>query len=137
MKKLLLILVVLLMSSVVVAQEIEWVVANQATVQWDEVTTLESGNPISSGIITYEVFIVKAEQDKSEGISLGVTSELNFLITFTEEGSYLWGVRTLRQVNSDIMRSVISWSDDGPSNLSGIPEGVKFFELPAAPKGQR
>jgi hypothetical protein len=137
MKKLLLILVVLLMSSVVVAQEIEWIVANQATVQWDEVTTLESGDPIPSGTISYEVFIVKAEQDKSEAVLLGETPNLSFLITFSEEGNYLWGVQTLRQVNSDIMKSGISWSDDGLSNLSGIPEGVKFFELPAAPKGQR
>ena len=113
---------VLLLSllSVSIAQEVQY--TNQITIAWDPVTQLTDGSPIPAGdVITYEIF--KADE------LIGETAELQYTVTFDQEGEYKVGVRTKRQVAStgDIVYSEINYSDQNGESTPN-PFVVRFIK---------
>ena len=138
MKKLLLTLCLLLMAIPCFAQDINWTVTNQATVEWDAVITLENNEPIPEGsVISYEVYLVKSDQDKSLAVSMGVVYDTNMLLTITEEGKYFWGVKPIREVDGEVLENEISWSDDPLVTQIGEQIGLKHYFLSSKTKGLR
>ena len=128
MKKVLLAVVVLLLcATAVTAQVTHW--TNQATVEWDAVTTLADGSPVPVGdTIAYRVW---TRIDGAETMVAEVSTTA-YTFTFTEEGIYTVGVQTVRYPeNGDPeIISEINWSD-----VNGVFTPDPFylgFYLPAA-----
>ena len=115
---------------------IEWHAADQTTVSWDAVTTTEDGNTFPSGdSISYRVYIKDRINDIE--IEVGNTPEVQYTISFTVEGRYLIGVRTIRVLNdrTDEIESSITWSDSLDVVAVPTPFGIEFFVKPSPPKG--
>jgi hypothetical protein len=109
----------LFMLSMSIAQEIQY--TNQITIAWDPMTSLADGSPIpAKDVIIYEIF--KGDQ------LIGETSELQYTVTFDQEGEYRVGVRTKRQVAStgDIVYSEINYSDQNGDSTPN-PFVVRFL----------
>jgi hypothetical protein len=133
----------MLFTTVTVVRAEVWYPANQATMAWDAVTTTVDSNGVEAAVdpseISYEIFRTDAAApDKENAESLGTTTELTFLITFTDGGKYMIGVRAIRTVPgfSETLPSAIAWSDD-PVATSGNPFGVQFLSSPSAPTALR
>ena len=106
--------------SLSIAQEVHY--TNQITVAWDPVTLLTDGSPIPAGdVITYEIF-------KGDEL-IGETAEIQYTVTFDQEGEYRVGVRTKRQVAStgDIIYSEINYSDQNGDSTPD-PFVVRFIK---------
>jgi len=112
---------------------IDWITANQVTLSWDPVTTLENGDPIPDGnVIKYEIFHVPENGSKTLDYKLlGETLDPNYVLTFADEGNFILGVRASRWINN-ILRgtSVINWTDDPSVMKDGAAQGIMFFRLP-------
>lgn len=121
---------------------ITWVAANEKTVAWDAVTTLEDGTTIPAGsAITYEVF--RAGEGRTNVTAAGATSSTQFTVAFPAEGKWLVGVRAKREMTDPnnpatviTEYSATSWSDDPVATTPG-PFGIITFKKPASPKGMR
>jgi len=108
-----------------------WNLADQSTVSWDPVNATTEGDLIPAGEIEYEVFLVGSGEPKDTRESLGKTHELEFTITFDEEGSYLAGVKAIRTDGNGttFSESAISWSDN--ATVVGFDVfGFRFFYAP-------
>jgi hypothetical protein len=126
---------VLALLAVETAKGQEWHDTDQATIQWDAVTTLEDGNP-ATGTISYKLYRKTAPAGEPEVIAEGVTAT-SYVMTFPVEGSYIIGVSAVRDVEGQsIESSSISWSDD-PQYTNNAPWGIKHYISPAAPTGLR
>ena len=114
-----------------------WITANQITIEWDAVTTLDNGDPIPAGDqIVYDVFVYNFKgsamtQVVTDGLLTSVT------ITFNIEGRYSAGVRVKRIVDAgtpdeEILESPVNWS-----NVNGVytpnPFGLRYFINPSMP----
>jgi hypothetical protein len=101
---------------------------NQATILWDPVT------PLGGDTIEYEVFW----DDGSGEVSLGLTNLTEYSITFTVEGTYKVGVRTVRTIvdTGDVYYSDINWSDVN-GEWTPDPFVIRFHVPPDAPRGLR
>jgi len=111
----------------------DWIAANQVTLAWQPVATLENGQPIPEGnIIKYEIFYVPENGNKRvDNKLLGETLDVKYVITFTDEGSFILGVRATRWINETLRgRSEIIWTDDPAVMKDGITQGIIFFRLP-------
>jgi len=111
----------------------DWLTANQVTLSWEPVATLENGEPIPEGnVIKYEVFYVPENGDKSVGFILsGETLDTKYVITFGQEGNFVLGVRATRWINEQLRgKSKIVWTDDPAVMQDGKAHGVTFFHLP-------
>lgn len=118
------------------AQAVDWTAANQVTIAWGAVTTLSAGEPIPEGdIINYEVFVVSETGNKeADRVSQGKTPDLQFTITFTEEGRFFVGVRALRLRDAALIGvSTFAWSDNPVFVKDGLTFGIVFFLGPAGP----
>jgi hypothetical protein len=133
MKKLWIVVVLLLCATAVTAQVTHW--ANQATVEWDVVTTLSDGSPVPAGdTIAYRVWT------RLDGVETMVAevSSTSYTFTFDVEGIYTVGVQTIRYPeNGDPeVTSEINWSD-----VNGVmtpdPFYLGFYLPAAAPEGLR
>ena len=110
-----------------------WHTANQATVGWDAVTTLENGNPVSPNEVSYTVYLYNAvtDPDHLNPVEVGSTQDTEYLITLAVEGRYFFGVKSVRTVNSEkVSKSAITWS-----SLSEYDFGLQFYLAPSEPKG--
>ena len=114
-----------------------WYPANQRTVAWDAVTTLEDGTPLPEGsTVSYEVFYAK--EDKTGQMSLGITSATSFTVTLPAEGKYIIGVQAIRNiVGVDPIRSTMAWSDDPTKCQNGATFGIIFYIKPGNVGGLR
>lgn len=137
MKKVKIFLVlVILFSFLSSAYAINWSIADQKTVGWDAVTTIGNDEPIPSGdVIKYRVYISKMPSGEEQVV--GDTDQLQYTITFTEEGKYIVGVQTVRipQGETEEILSSINWSNSEDIEAVPVPFGIKFFVNPSAPKG--
>jgi len=116
----------------------DWITANQVTLAWDPVTTLENGQPIPEGnIIKYEIFYVPENGNKTlDNRLLGETLDAEYVITFTEEGNFILGVRATRWINDQLRgKSEIIWTDDPAVMKDGTAQGIVFFRSPASVLG--
>jgi hypothetical protein len=120
----------------------DWTTANQVTIGWDAVTTLADGTPIpETDVIMYEIFVLNTNvsTDKNTAISLGEIAETERLITFANEGKYLFGAKTVRYDSEGnlLMESTIAWSDDTLYAANGNSFGVVYYIAPSNPTGIR
>jgi hypothetical protein len=110
--------------------------ANAVQVAWDEVTTLDNGDPIPTGsIIAYEVFVAPSD-DKAAAVSQGEVTGTSYTVQLPGEGVFVVGVRTVRVVDSVRYESEINWSDE---NGAATPDPflVRLYLPPAIPTGLR
>lgn len=110
-----------------------WYPANQAEVQWNQVTTLADGRQVpADNVIQYAVYIATDKGNPTEVVDfLELTS---FLISFSQEGRFYVGVQAIRLMDgAEVSRSEISWSDN--QEVSPDPFGIWYFVSPARPDG--
>jgi hypothetical protein len=123
----LMITLMLLVANAAPAQQ--WTTANQVTVSWDPVTTNIDGQPIT-GTVTYKTYS-KPELGTIETL-VGTVSETKSTITFTAEGRYFLGVKSVRNVDGvEIESSRIAWSNVASDCQNGVTFGVQFYKAPA------
>jgi hypothetical protein len=122
-------LMIMLMFLAVPAQAQQWTTANQVTVSWDPVTTNIDGQPIT-GTVTYKTYS-RPELGTFESL-IGTVSETRSIITFTAEGRYFLGVKSVRNVDGvEIESSRIAWSNNAADCQNGVTFGIQFFKAPA------
>lgn len=131
---------VLLMAGIAFAQT--WHTANQATVEWDAVTTINGGDPLPAGdTIEYTVYLANAitDPDKNNPAEIATITGTSQLITLNVEGSYFVGVKAIRKIadGTNVGESVVAWSDDPQYVLAGETFGLRFFHPPDATKNMR
>ena len=103
----------------------EWTATNQATVAWDA----------SALATSYETFTKKA--DGSDIQPAGVTVIPEYTFTFTVEGAYFVGALSVREIDGEILRSTISWSDNSIVCKDGVAFGFKYYMMPDAVMNMR
>jgi len=116
MKKIALILLLCLVAFAACGQQVFY--KNQATLQWDAVTTDSAGNPfLPTDTVSYDVYIydhvagVADPQNPALLISMGNTSALEQLIVFPKRTTWAAGVRVkLTDSGANITTSPIAWS---------------------------
>lgn len=133
-------MILLLISGIALAQT--WHTANQATVAWDAVTTIDNGDPLpATDTIEYVVFLSNAITDpnKDNPVEVATTTDLEQLITLNVEGSYFVGVKAVRKIadGTNVGESAVAWSDDPQYVLNGETFGLRYFLPPAAPGNLR
>jgi hypothetical protein len=141
------VIVTLLISLVFVvsALSIEWKTANQATVQWDAVTTLSDGNPVpADNSVKYRVYLANAVTDPDKTnpslLTTNPISTLEYIITLNTEGKYYIGVSAVRydSTGAEIAdtESDINWSDTNGESTPN-PFGLVYYIKMGAPKNLR
>lgn len=126
---------VLLMTGIAFAQT--WHTTNQATVEWDAVTTIDNGDPLPAGdTIEYVVYLANAITDpnKTNPAEVATITGTSQLITLTAEGSYFVGVKAVRKIadGTNVGESAVAWSDDPQYVQGGVTFGLRYFLPPAA-----
>jgi hypothetical protein len=125
MKKLFIIGLVLLMASLAIGQTIHY--ANQATIQWDAVTTYLDGTNLPTGtIVTYEIYLKDGVQTK-----FGETTTTQFTVTLTDYLIHDVGVRAAITLSGKTYYSEITWS-----SIEGKPDPFVLQVYPAPAKVQ-
>lgn len=138
MKKLLtlIVLAITLFTAPAAMGQVEWVTANQVTIGWDAANTTESGGTIpATDAISYRVYTKRLPN--GEEVVVGETAELTYTITFTVEGRYIAGVKTLRVPEGEtvIYESPITWSNSEDPVAVPNPFAFVYYESPSAPAG--
>ena len=138
LKKLSIAFVLTLLLTTVALGATAWTVANQSTVRWDAVTKLANDTPIPAGdTVAYRVF-TKKDGVAGDGTQVTETAELQYTITFPDEGRWLVGIQSVRapQANpTDLQRSIVVWSDNADPLLVPVPFGFIYYLTPAEPGG--
>lgn len=131
---------IMLIGSIALAQT--WHTANQATVAWDAVTTIDNGDPLpATDTIEYVVYLSNAITDpnKDNPVEVARTTNLEQLITLNVEGQYFVGCKAIRKIadGTEVGESVVAWSDDPQYVLNGETFGLRYFLAPSAPSNLR
>lgn len=119
-----------------------WHTANQATIGWDAVTTIEGGAPLPAGdTIEYVVYLSNAITDpgKDNPVEVATLTDLTQLITLNTEGRYFVGVKAVRKIQdgTEVGESEVSWSDNPQVVLNGDTFGLRYFLPPSGPVNVR
>jgi hypothetical protein len=116
------------------AQAVDWYSANQATMAWTPVTTMDNGKAIPEGsIVKYQTYLndAVADPDKKNPIDAGIVDIAEKTFTLTAEGKFYGGVRALRYIGTELVsQSIIIWSDDPLVCKDGKTFGLKFYLIP-------
>jgi hypothetical protein len=123
-----------------IAQAQQWYPANQATVMWDPVTTIDNGSPVPAGdVIKYHLWAAPASDPaKTNKNDMGTTDQTQMTLTFQAEGRYYAGVQTERWVGGVLeSQSAIGWSDDPVIVANQNTFGFKYFLPPGMAHGLR
>ena len=110
--------VIMLFALGIKAHSQEWTATNQSTVAWDAAALATS----------YETFTKKA--DGSDIQPAGVTVIPEYTFTFTVEGAYFIGALSVREIDGEIFKSTISWSDNSIACKDGVAFGFKYYMMP-------
>lgn len=102
-----------------------WHNTNQVTVAWSR----------AEGATSYRVFTRGA--GGGEPVAISETTELSAVITITEEGRYFVGVQSIREVDGEMLKSEIAWSDNPAYCAGSVAFGVVFFVAPDPPVNLR
>lgn len=119
-----------LISSVASAQT--WITANQLTVAWDAVSPIQPTDTVK-----YQVYL--RQGTTGDGTAYGAeTLATQQLITFSEEGRYFVGVKSVRYPLGETVgiSSTTSWSNVAEVTQAG-PFGAVYYVAPPAPVGLR
>ena len=132
--------ILLIFTGIAFAQQ--WYTANQATVEWDAVTTLDNGDPLPpTDIMEYVVYLANAITDpnKDNPSEIATTTSTSQLITLNVEGSFFVGVKAVRKIadGTVVGESEVAWSDDPQFVQGGETFGLRYFLPPAAPGNMR
>ena len=98
--------------------QINWVTANQATVEWDAVSVDVDGDPVPGGThAEYKVWMVNkiTDPNKTNPVELTQTVNTQYTVTLNAKGSYLIGLSTVHIETStgEVLgeSQTLSWSD--------------------------
>ena len=130
MRRLLIILAIILLPTTVLAQS--WYTANQVTVGWDAVPPIAQGD-----VIKYQVYTRIGTSGDGAKVGSEITAS-QLAITFTIEGRYFIGVKTIRYPQGEtvgVPSATTSWSNDPLVCAAAGPFGVQFFALPGGIRG--
>lgn len=132
MKKIICIVLFIILACAVNAQAQTWYTTNQATVAWDAVAKIDP-----SDTVKYQVYLrIGTTGDGAPyGAELTATQTT---ISFSTEGSWFIGVRTLRYVTGEatpVPSATISWSNDAGVCSPQGPFGIKYHVAPGSPIG--
>lgn len=139
-KKMLVFLTILLIGFVSNAMaDISWRTANQMTIGWDAVTTIDDGTAIPEGsTIEYKIFLSNAMTDpgKTNPVQIAQITGNEYTVTLNIEGRYVVGIQTIRKIGNEIVsESIMSWSDMIDVTENGVAFGAQYFKNPANAKG--
>ena len=139
-KWLFVVLLVLFLAGVAFAQT--WHTTNQATVEWDAITTLSNGDPLpATDTVEYVVYLANAITDpgKTNPSEIARTTDTSQLITLNVEGQYFVGVKAIRKIadGTEVGESEVAWSDLPQYCQNGETFGLRYFLPPAAPANMR
>jgi hypothetical protein len=117
------------------ALAVTWHPNSSQTVAWDAVTTNVDGTSIPPEEMSYVVYISDAlfDPDHLDPIEQGTTTDTQYLLVFTEEGRYFFGVKAVRITDGDVVgESEIVWSSAPEYDF-----GLEYYWGPADPTGLR
>lgn len=121
------------------AMAVTWTVANQSTVAWDTVTETSEGKPFAEGdLIKYGIYIVEEGADRATAIKLDETDQIEYTITFENEGRWLVGIEAIRipaASPTDRQLSAKTWSDAVDVTAVPTPFGFVYFAAPKSVGG--
>jgi len=134
----------LLLAPVLVMQAgaMEIVTANQMTVGWDAVTSNDDGTTIGPDqVVEYQVWVQKFQAAGATPTLVGTTDELQYTITFPDEGVWQIGFSAKKyqittdpdggpDVKSYSGESVIAWSVDATVCLDGQTFAGVYLKIP-------
>lgn len=133
-KKLALVILVLFMLAPMVALAQTWYTANQATVAWDPVAPIATGD-----VIRYQVYTKIGASGTPVKVGAEITAT-QLAITFNTEGRYFVGVQTLRYPTGEtvgIPSATIAWSNIAADCAAAGPFGIVYYVAPGAVKNLR
>lgn len=115
------------------------VIADQKTVAWDAVTTNTDGEALPEGSdIRYKVFLMNSQTLDVTEVTTDPVTETQYLITFTQEGNFFFGVQAVRYIDgSPASYSSIAWSNDPAVCLDGDTSDITHYRPPAGATGLR
>jgi hypothetical protein len=119
------------------AQALDFQVANQITLEWAAVPPNVEGEQIQ--YVVYRATHINAETfDKTNPVKLWQGPEVEYLATMDTEGKFIFGLETLRLVNTGtyfevVSKTAIGWSDDVA--IAPVPFGIQFYEPPGVAGG--
>lgn len=112
-----------------IASAQQWVTVDSINVLWDPVT-------VSSGTVSYKTYFRSASGGPETFFSTVTTPQAT--ITFTVEGRYFVGVKSIRNVDGiELESSTISWTDNPAVVQNGVTFGVQYYSLPGNVGGLR
>lgn len=135
MKKFLMVMMVvclLTFASSVSAQT--WYPTNQATVAWDAVPPLATGDTIK-----YQVYTRMGTTGDGTPVGGEITAT-QLAITFSVEGRYYVGVKTIRYPQGETVgtpSAATAWSNIAADCAAAGPFGIVYYLAPITPKGLR
>jgi len=141
MKRVITSLMVVLFLLVGNALAFNWVTANQVTMAWDAVTSVQTTNgtqPLPEGdYIEYELFL-STQTDHSDAWSVGTTTDTQFTFTFEQEGEFYGGGKAIRydSTGTKLSESIIAWSDQ-EEYVATDTFGFKYYYIPLPLTGLR
>jgi hypothetical protein len=116
------------------AKAVDWYAANQATVAWTPVATMDSGKAIPAGsVVKYQTYLndAIADPDKQNPIDTGIVDIAEKTFTLSTEGKFYAGVRALRYIGEALVsQSIIIWSDDPIVCKDGKTFGLTHYLVP-------
>ena len=109
------------------AMAVDFVVANQLTLTWDATAPVNAGEGIE-----YAIYIAP-DGDKPSATKLWQGPELEYTVTLSAEGLFVFGIETYRLVDiggtmTAVSNSDIGWSDD-PA-VAPVPFGARHYLPP-------
>lgn len=133
-KKLALIMVLLFVLAPMVALAQTWYTANQATVAWDAVAPIATGDTIK-----YQVYTKIGTAGTPAKVGAEITAT-QMAITFNVEGRYYVGVQTVRYPTGETVgtpSATIAWSNIAADCAAAGPFGIVYYVAPGAVKNLR
>jgi len=133
-KKLALIVLVLFVLAPMVALAQTWYTANQATVAWDAVAPIATGD-----VIKYQVYTKVGTSGTPAKVGGEITAT-QLALTFTVEGRYFVGVQTIRYPTGEtvgIPSATTAWSNVAADCAAAGPFGIVYYVAPGAVKNLR
>ena len=133
MKRLLLAIVLVLMLPVLATAQ-TWHTANQATIAWNAVAPIATGDTIK-----YQLYTRTDTTSAGTAVGTEVTGTQS-LVTFNTEGRYYIGVEVIRYPQGEtvgIKSATKGWSNIAADCAAAGPFGIVFYVAPPAPAGLR
>lgn len=110
-----------------------WYPTNQATVAWDAVASVATGD-----VIKYQVYTKVGATGTPTKVGGEITAT-QLAVTFNIEGRYFVGVEAIRYPVGETVgtKSTTSWSNVAADCAAAGPFGIVYYVSPLAPKNLR